>query len=128
MMSPELEQKLTEKYPSIFADRDRPPTESLMCFGCECGDGWFDLLDALCFRLTQLDSDKELRAMQVKEKFGTLRFYTGPASDAAYELISFAEDMSARTCEACGNKGSTRGGGWVVTLCDACDEKRRAKI
>jgi hypothetical protein len=123
-MSPELEAKLVEKYPSIFGDRDKPPTESLMCFGCECGDGWFDILDALCFRLTQLDSDKELRAMQVKEKFGTLRFYTTGSSDTADALIDFAEDMSARTCEDCGDKGRARDGGWIRTLCDRCAEKR----
>jgi hypothetical protein len=40
-------------------------------------DGWFDLIDALC---SQIDRAIELgaapvRVRQVKEKFGTLRFY-----------------------------------------------------
>ncbi len=125
-MSPELEQKLLEKYPTIFADHAAPPTVSLMCFGFECGDGWFDLLDTLCAQLSVLPLDKPsddnsgLRAVQVKEKFGTLRFYVDPASDTAIELIEFAGAMSARICETCGNRGRTRGQGWLKTLCDVC--------
>lgn len=57
-------------------------------------------------------------AMQVKEKFGTLRFYVGGASEQAYHYIEFAEALSARTCEECGAPGQTRGSGWVRTLCD----------
>jgi hypothetical protein len=125
-MSPDLEQKLLQKYPTIFADHTAPPTASLICFGVECGDGWYDLLDTLCARLSQLQSDKPsddrrgLRAVQVKEKHGTLRFYVDSASDTAFQLIEFAEAMSARICENCGNKGHTRGQGWVTTLCNVC--------
>jgi hypothetical protein len=125
-MSPDIEQKLLQKYPTIFADHSAPPTVSLMCFGFECGDGWFDLLDTLCAQLSVLPLDKSsddrigLRAFQVKEKYGTLRFYVDSASDTAFALIEFAEAMSARTCENCGNRGRTRGQFWVKTLCDVC--------
>lgn len=125
-MSPELEQKLLQKYPTIFADYTAPPAVSLMCFGFECGDGWFDLLDTLCAGLSALPMDKPsanasgVRAFQVKEKYGTLRFYVDSASDTAFALIDFAEAMSARICESCGNRGRTRGQGWLTTLCDVC--------
>jgi hypothetical protein len=125
-MSPDLEQKLFQKYPMIFADYAAAPAGSLASFGFECGDGWYDLLDTLCAQLSQLPLDKPsddsggLRAVQVKEKFGTLRFYVDSASDTAFQLIEFAEAMSARICESCGNRGRTRGRGWVTTLCDVC--------
>lgn len=63
-------------------------------------------------------------AVQVKEKFGTLRFYVFGARDEAYHYIAFAEAMSARTCEECGAPGRSRGGGWVRTLCDRHAEEQ----
>lgn len=128
-MSPELERQLVEKYPELFADYGAPPSRSPMAFGFECGDGWFDLLDTLCAQLSQLeppgkDGDAQpVTALQVKEKYGTLRFYVGPATDEAFAVIAFAEALSARICEVCGNRGRTRGTGWLKTLCDACAEK-----
>jgi hypothetical protein len=46
-MTPGLEKQLIEKYPVLFQDVNKSPKETLMCFGCECGDGWFDILDNL---------------------------------------------------------------------------------
>lgn len=63
---------------------------------------------------------------QVKEKFGTLRFYwhgenlserEGGEVDGA---VSLAERMSSIICEYCGNKGKLCDGGWLTTHCDAC--------
>lgn len=60
------------------------------------------------------------RASQVKEKFGTLRFYLTCGTDEMYDAIRVAEEESARTCEECGMPGEQRGGGWILTLCDRC--------
>jgi hypothetical protein len=57
-------------------------------------------------------------AVQVKEKFGGLRFYVQAATKEHYNYISFAESMSYRTCEECGNPGKTYTDGWHTTLCD----------
>ena len=57
-------------------------------------------------------------AMQVKEKFGTLRFYTHGGDDVTRGMERMAESMSAVICEECGNKGKWRTGGWYRTLCD----------
>ena len=57
-------------------------------------------------------------AVQVKEKFGGLRFYVQAATDKHYSYISFAESMSYRTCEECGSPGKTYTDGWHRTLCD----------
>jgi hypothetical protein len=47
-MNSELDKKLCEKYPKIFAQRDLPKTESCLYWGMECGDGWYWLIDQLC--------------------------------------------------------------------------------
>ena len=43
MMRKELDEKLCEKYPLIFKNRHADMTETAMCWGFECGDGWFNI-------------------------------------------------------------------------------------
>jgi hypothetical protein len=61
---------------------------------------------------------------QVKEKFGTLRFYYTGGDDYIRGMVTMAEAMSGTTCEECGNPGERRGGGWVHTFCEPCETKR----
>jgi hypothetical protein len=180
-MSPELERKLFEKYPKIFAQRKLPMTQTAMCWGIETGDGWYTILDKLCHQIQHhvdwkrkqrarnlrhqrairraLKGDKlallrfhafngnvtehtykyvdddivqaeqgklpmiqprmaKIQAVQVKEKFGTLRFYTNYSDDYIDGLIAMAESMTAVTCQECGKPGKVRGGGWIYVACD----------
>lgn len=57
-------------------------------------------------------------AVQIKEKFGTLRFYVDYSDEYSRGVIEMAENMSARTCETCGAEGTRRDGSWIRTLCD----------
>jgi len=124
-MSPELDAKLCADYPKIFADRHGNMQETCMVWGFACHDGWYPLIDTLC-REIQWHLDKNAKAgtpqfvaSQVKEKYGTLRFY-GNGGDAKIDaFIWFAESMSSILCETCGAPGKRRGGGWVYTACDA---------
>jgi hypothetical protein len=64
---------------------------------------------------------------QVKEKFGTLRFYYSGGDDVIDGMVRMAESMTGVTCESCGNIGERHGGGWVHTYCTPCEEAREAK-
>jgi hypothetical protein len=64
-----------------------------------------------------------IRATQVKEKYGTLRFYLSASTDEMENIIDEAERLSAITCEQCGADAKLRGTSWVTTLCDQCYEK-----
>lgn len=55
---------------------------------------------------------------QVKEKFGTMRFYVDGGTPEMHNYIEFAEAMTGRTCEVCGDRGKSRSGGWIRVLCD----------
>lgn len=57
--------------------------------------------------------------IQIKQKFGTLRFYCDDASPALSAAITAAVKESARTCEQCGAPGSMIDNGWLRTLCAA---------
>lgn len=61
---------------------------------------------------------------QVKEKFGTLRFYYSGGDETINGMVWLAEHMSYNICEVCGstkNIGSTTG--WIRTLCEDCATK-----
>ena len=76
-MNKELELKLVEKYPRILFDYGGDMQKTCMHWGMECGDGWYDLLNELLEKLDYISkhSGVQVVADQIKEKFGTLRFY-----------------------------------------------------
>ena len=57
--------------------------------------------------------------VQIKEKFGTLRFYYNGGNDRVAALVNFAEAMSGVTCEICGAPGTRDDIGWIKTHCVA---------
>ncbi len=124
-MKKELQEKLFTKYPKIFIEKDLPMTHTCMCWGIETGDGWYDLLDLLCGRLQSMtDWNAHLPkkfpqtvATQVKEKFGTLRFYTSGSSEYQDGMIDFAEALSGTICDVCGKAGKLNDGGWIACRC-----------
>ena len=184
-MKQELDKLLCEKYPKMMVNRNKNMQETAMCWGFDCGDGWFNILDQLMGsiqhhidwkekqrkwameynemaaqakagnfdlfeetmkalpndeykekRLAEIvagdfrqvpDSIPQVTLDQVKEKFGTLRFYYSGGDDYISGMVSFAESMTGVTCESCGNIGERRGGGWVHTYCTPCEEAREIK-
>ena len=66
----------------------------------------------------------QIFATQVKEKFGTLRFYYYGGDDIVAAIVAMGESMSSVMCEVCGAPGHERGGGWIQTLCDKHAEKK----
>ena len=181
-MKQELDKLLCERYPKMMVNRNKPMKETCMCWGFECGDGWFNILNQLMSQIQHHIDWKEkqragaikynemaaqakagnfdlfeetMKALpndeykekrlgeivagdfrpvpesipqvtldQVKEKFGTLRFYYQGGDDYISGMVSLAESMTAVTCENCGNPGSCRGGGWVHTFCTPCEDAR----
>ena len=116
-----LQKQLVEKYPRIFPGPEQPGAPALGR-SITVGDGWFGLVDVLCEQL-QGETDQrgapQIVAIQVKEKYGELRFYVGSASERQEAMIEFAEALSCRVCEACGSPGSVRSStGWYATRCD----------
>ena len=101
-----------------------------------CDKGWYPLLAQLDEQISYLAPDYEI--YQVKEKYGTLRFYIGGpvkdkiTNDIIENLISYAEHLSSIICESCGaarygkirtrydDTVKLRDNGWYKTLCDTC--------
>ncbi len=113
-------------------------------YGCIAPDGWKWIVEDCDRLLAKLDPKYEIT--QVKEKFGTLRYYyetvaSRDTQEIMDAVVSEAERLSARTCEGCGNSSAmsnlNRGikydstavlkssGGWYRTICDSCDTEGR---
>lgn len=131
-MNKELDKKLCEKYPLLFKNRYGDMKETLMCWGFECGDGWYPLLNALCRKLMWDGRDHEHKwvrqdppvVVQVKEKFGGLRFYVDSSTDIDDAIIEFAELLSYSICENCGSmKDVSQTKGWIKTRCLSCHQE-----
>jgi hypothetical protein len=117
-----LEKDLFEKYHSILRP-DLPIRESLMSFGFECGDGWYNILDNLFANIKrelECNPIKDFYIIQVKEKFGSLRVYTSYSTERIEQLIDWAEETSLETCENCGREAEVDYSGWVKVLCPKC--------
>lgn len=101
-MHPDLDAKLCERWPLIFAERHGDPATTGMNWGFQCGDGWYGLIDGLCEVLqrdTDMDGEPQAVAMQVKEKFGSLRFRVRGATERQRAMIAVVEAISMRIKE-----------------------------
>ena len=124
--------------------------ENFVTVSINIGDGWLPLVDKLCsmikYKLNTIvkyndiwldnkvidelkhSTNKKLvedfKIVQIKEKFGGLRFYIDGGDNEIHAWISFAESMSYEICEECGtnqNVGNTSG--WIRTICGDCSIK-----
>jgi hypothetical protein len=112
-MRQELDEYLCKVYPKMMVNRNKDMKETCMCWGFEVGDGWFNIVNQLMGNIQHhLDWKNRKEEVvpqvtldQVKEKFGSLRFYITGGDDYIRGMVTMAETMSGVTCEVCGNIG-----------------------
>ena len=86
-------------------------------------EGWYQLVIDCDKELSEIDP--QYAVMQIKEKFGGLRYYMSPSNDttpeqrdAMWAITSKYEELSKTVCEATGKPGVLMKsiGGWRKTL------------
>ena len=109
-------------------DEQRRSLEDRVKVFLEIGDGWVPLVTRLIDDLDAVGLAYDVD--QIKEKFGSLRFYyrisgilipeeSRAAVTQIQELVRKAETESIRICQVCGEPGFNRVfGGWLKTVCD----------
>lgn len=108
-MNDSLTRALYEEFPEPYSGRFKASEESSICWGFECGDGWYALLRSLSRELTNYGSSNpqfRVEATQVKAKFGSLRFHLRESTPTTGEFIDRAREVAGRTCELTGASGS----------------------
>ncbi len=126
-MNEKLDELLCQRYPKMMVNREKSMMETCMCWGFECGDGWFNILNQLMGNIQHHIDWKnkngevvhQVTLNQVKEKFGSLRFYYTGGDNYIDGMVTMAESMSGVTCEECGLPGTQTQGGWIKTACAA---------
>lgn len=141
LQEPEALAQLIREFPRLF--RNFSPENSYL------SRGWADLMRHLLQDIDALLGDRhELQVLQVKEKFGLLRFYfeidgrktinadvVSPGGAKRIQilpddvdelfvqvrsLVARAEADSAHICERCGAPGVLDRSGWWKVRCAAC--------
>jgi hypothetical protein len=108
-------QKLIEDFPTLFKGTKH--------IGCDVG--WCPIINSLCdvieFHVQNMpiEIQHEFYVAQVKEKFGSLRFYMNQEDSFITGAIAVAEQMTLHTCEVCGQPGKLQHLNWRKTLCEA---------
>lgn len=115
---------IEETYPEIYG---------LDKYGLCVGDGWIPMINRLTDQLVSIiklhneetDDECVIELVQIKEKFGGLRYYYSiDSEDTAFksqirDIVSVYEHASYFICEVCGAYGErSRCRGWYKTVCD----------
>lgn len=112
-MRKELSDRLRNKHVNLFGS-----------VGFECMDGWFLVLDSIANVISPVDNGTA--ATQIKEKYGTLRFYyyvntdpevTGIGEEFVEGAVWMGELLTDSICEECGAPGVEQGEAFIRTLC-----------
>jgi hypothetical protein len=155
-MTPELEQHIREQYPLIFSGRCEISINDgwFDIIDILCGNIQNRIDNAITQRKYAIEWNKDVNdpdydwadrsfvkrkerevpelveqvvAKQIKEKFGTLRFYYDGGDDYIRGLEAMAASMSGVICEECGSPGtsrSTKKQRWVRVLCEKHAEEQ----
>jgi hypothetical protein len=122
--------RLKVYFPNLYrllAEKTDSLPQPIQLFGIECRNGWYDLIYNLSavlerYILTLPEASRQhFYASQVKEKWGSLSYYTSLYCENQQVIEAFAEagEASKVTCEVCGEKGELHGDLlWKQTLCD----------
>lgn len=127
--------ELIQKYPKIFESYDGNP------YGVnwEAPKAWLPVIDDMCgaiqdyiegvysFKDGVAITIPQVKCVQMKEKWGGLRFYTSGGDEATQGMIRMAAYICRQMCESCGTRENIgRTDGWVSICCKPCYEAGNA--
>ena len=129
----ELNKKLIERYPFLECKSwdSSVPRDYTYTFLDHMPKGWkrsfgIYLCEELREELIRIDPSllDTYRVSQVKEKYGTLRWYDAHYSDRMEDILTKYEDISKYTCIICGKINvPVFDDGWISPFCIDCFKK-----
>jgi len=99
-----------------FTELDNMPTGWRKAFGIQ-------MCKEIKHALKKINCLKEYRIMQIKEKYGSLRWYDAGNNAEIQNIINKYEEISARTCINCGKPAEYISRGWISPYCENCIDK-----
>ena len=131
--------KLCKRYPFLVIRhwRTDKPIEYPYTYLDDMPDGWRRAFGTqMCEEIRKvLIKGRYLydyRIVQVKEKYGGLRWYDGYVPSSIYhefqDIINKYEELSYRTCVCCGRPATKISQGWISPFCDRCAGKLNERV
>ena len=130
--------KLCKRYPFlIIHDWSGKPLDYEFTYLDDMPEGWkrafgIDMCKDIRRVLVKANYLYDYRVCQVKEKYGTLRWYDYGAPSSIYrelqDVIDKYEGLSYRTCIWCGRPATKISQGWISPWCDKCAERMGGKF
>lgn len=131
MTRPNLADELVPKYPNLYKQYHTTQEQrnaqgyynSFDAYGFETPKGWDDVLRRLSATLSNICTADgcDINVVQVKEKFGGLRFYYDGDGNCTRinAAIRAAEVECYATCGICGKPGKlVNDRGWLMVVCE----------
>jgi len=97
-MRQELDEQLCKNYPKMMVNRNKPMTETCMCWGFDCGDGWFNIINNLMGNI-QHHIDWRNRQREVVIRFNKIR-EAGQSGNAELFADLMAEEYANKGISA----------------------------
>ena len=131
--------KLCKRYPflAIRNWRTDEPIGYEFTYLDDMPDGWRKAFGTeMCEEIRQVlikaNYLNKYRVVQIKEKYGSLRWYDEGAPDSIYRelqnIINKYEEISERTCIWCGRPATKISLGWISPWCDNCADRMGGKF
>ena len=111
-------------YDYSYTELDNMPEGWRKAFGIE-------MCKEIKAELLKYDYLNDYRILEIKEKYGGLRWYSGhiPSNSSIFDIIHKYETLSFKTCINCGRQAEYISEGWISPYCKTCkelDEKNSA--
>lgn len=87
--------------------------------------GWRNsFIESMCAEIAAV-APANYTVLQIKEKFGCLRWYDVNGNDETDAIIQKYEDISEHTCIKCGKPATMmQVNGWYIPLCKECANEK----
>lgn len=112
--------KLLERYPFLRVD-----DSDEFSWWDDIPEGWriafgIPMMEELREQLIKEGKLDTYHIRDVKEKWGSLRWYDSGSSDEVQDIINKYEYLSIKTCIVCGKPATEMTKGWIWPVCHAC--------
>lgn len=117
-MTPELINILKKRHFRLFLNNPK----------VNCGDGWFNVIDLMCFQLEKVNALTSIE--EIKVRHGEMRTYLDDNDHITQTVLNCFQAVSARTCHACGKSVETPivNEGIREAICSECLKTRQKKV
>lgn len=108
--------KVVDDYDYSYTELDAMPDGWRIAFGEK-------MCEEIMQELNKIENEKvrfSYRIIQIKEKYGYLRWYTNWSTTGLDDIIRKYEQISERTCIKCGAAATKISNGWISPYCDGC--------